>query len=139
MSNFDFLKQEPQFAAFADVAISAEKGYQIDPETCAINCRRAMESAIKWMYSVDSELSTPYQATLISLMTTEEFQDIVGRDLLTRMHYIRKLGNNAAHTGKKIKKEQAQLCLENLHIFFDFISYCYGENYQETRFNPALL
>lgn len=139
MSNFDFLKQESQFATFADVAISAEKGYQIDPETCAINCRRAMESAIKWMYSVDSELSTPYQATLISLMTTEEFQDIVGRDLLTRMHYIRKLGNNAAHTGKKIKKEQAQLCLENLHIFFDFVAYCYGENYQETRFNPALL
>lgn len=139
MSNFDFLKQESQFAAFADVAISAEKSYQIDPETCAINCRRAMESAIKWMYSVDSELSAPYQTTLISLMTTEEFQDIVGSDLLARMHYIRKLGNNAAHTGKKIKKEQAQLCLENLHIFFDFIFYCYGENYQETRFNPVLL
>lgn len=139
MSNFDFLKQEPQFAAFADVAISAEKSYHIDPETCALNCRRAMEAAVKWMYSVDSELATPYQATLISLMTAEDFQDIVGQDLLKRMHYIRKLGNNAAHTGKKVKPEQAQLCLENLHVFFDFISYCYGENYQQTRFNPHFL
>lgn len=139
MSNFDFLKQEPQFAAFADVAISAEKSYQIDPETCALNCRRAMEGAIKWMYSVDSELSTPYQTTLISLMSTEDFQDIVGANLLKRMHYIRKLGNKAAHTGKKIKPEQAQLSLENLYVFLDFVAYCYGENYQTHSFNPQLL
>ena len=30
MTNFDFLKAEPKFAAFADVAISAEKILNID-------------------------------------------------------------------------------------------------------------
>ena len=46
MTNFDFLKQIPDFDAFADVAISAEKTLHIDPSTCVINCRRAMEFAV---------------------------------------------------------------------------------------------
>ena len=34
-----------------------------------------------------------------------------------RMDFIRKMGNKAAHTGKKVTKDQALLCLENLFIF----------------------
>ena len=47
------------------------------------------------------------------------------------MDLIRRMGNNAAHTGKKITQEQAALCLENLYVFLDFVAYCYGENYAE--------
>ena len=50
MSNFDFLKNEKQFEAFAGVAISAETIISIDTEASVINCRRAMEFAIKWKY-----------------------------------------------------------------------------------------
>ena len=103
MGNFDFLKKDPQFAGFSDVAISAEKILHIDVEACVINCRRAMEFAVKWMYSVDSDLVMPYQDTLVSLMNTEEFRDIVDHDLWRRMDFIRRMGNNAAHTGKQIK------------------------------------
>ena len=53
MTNFDFLKSDPQFATFADVAISAEKILNIDVAASVLNCRRAMEFAVKWMYSVD--------------------------------------------------------------------------------------
>ena len=53
MSNFDFLKAEEKFSSFADVAISAERILPIDYAASVINCRRAMEFAIKWMYSVD--------------------------------------------------------------------------------------
>ena len=56
MTNFDFLKQEPKFNSFSDVAIAAEKVLKIDRESSVINCRRAMEFAIKWMYSVDKSL-----------------------------------------------------------------------------------
>ena len=55
------------------------------------------------------------------------------------MDFIRKLGNNAAHNGKKITLDEARLCLENLYIFLDFVAYCYGEQYVETKFNPELL
>lgn len=80
-----------------------------------------MEFAIKWMYSVDASLIMPYQDNLISLMSTEEFRDIIDEDLMKRMDFIRKMGNNAAHSSKKITEDQAILCLENLQIFLDFV------------------
>lgn len=139
MTNFDFLKKEPQFDSFADVAISAEKILHMDMEASVINCRRAMEFAIKWMYSVDGSLVMPYQDTLVSLMSTEEFRDIVDSDLWKRMDFIRRLGNNAAHNGKKITLDQAKLCLENLYIFLDFVAYCYAKDYTEGEFHTELL
>lgn len=139
MTNFDFLKKEPQFVSFVDVAISAEKILHIDMEASVINCRRAMEFAIKWMYSVDGSLVMPYQDTLVSLMSTEEFRDIVDPDLWRRMDFIRRVGNNAAHNGKKITLDQAKLCLENLYIFLDFVAYCYAKDYTEGEFHAELL
>lgn len=139
MTNFDFLKKEPQFDSFANVAISAEKILHIDMEASVINCRRAMEFAIKWMYSVDGSLVMPYQDTLVSLMSTEEFRDIVDPDLWRRLNFIRRVGNNAAHNGKKITLDQAKLCLENLYIFLDFVAYCYAKDYTEGDFHAELL
>lgn len=139
MTNFDFLKKEPQFDSFADVAISAEKILHIDMEASVINCRRAMEFAIKWMYSVDGSLVMPYQDTLVSLMSTEEFRDIVDPNLWRRLDFIRRVGNNAAHNGKKITMDQAKLCLENLYIFVDFVAYCYAKDYTEGEFHAELL
>lgn len=139
MTNFDFLKEESQFDSFADVAISAEKILHIDVEASVINCRRAMEFAIKWMYSVDGSLVMPYQDTLVSLMSTEEFRDIVDSDLWRRLDFVRRVGNNAAHNGKKITLDQAKLCLENLYIFLDFVAYCYAKDYTEGEFNVELL
>ncbi|MBR2553374.1 MAG: DEAD/DEAH box helicase family protein [Aeriscardovia sp.] len=139
MTNFGIFTKERGFATFAEPASIAEKLYHIDPATCVINCRRAMELAIKWMYSVDGSLVKPWDDKLISLMSTDEFRDLVDSDLLHRLDFIRKIGNIAAHAGKKITKEQAQLCLENLFIFMDYIAYCYADKYEEKSFDPALL
>ena len=99
MTNFDFLKKDSKFDSFADVAISAEKILHIDVDSCALNCRRAMEFAVKWMYSVDKDLEMPYDTTLVTLMSCEEFRDIVGNEIYRRMEFIRKVGNIAAHGG----------------------------------------
>ena len=139
MTNFDFLKSNKQFDIFSDVAISAEKLFGIDQEACVINCRRAMEFAVKWMYSIDEELEMPYQDTLVSLISDEAFRDIVGSDIWRRMDFIRRTANNAAHTNKKISEDQAELCLENLFIFLDFVACCYGDNYEENTYNKDLL
>ena len=139
MTNFDFLKKEQKFSSFADVAISAEKILLIDYSASILNCRRAMEFAVKWMYSVDQSLIKPWDDKLVSLMSTDEFRGIVDADLFRRMEFIRKMGNNAAHAGKKATKEQALLCLENLYIFMDFLAYCYADEYQEGKFNPDLI
>ena len=137
MTNFDFLKKEKKFAGFANTAITAEMLFRVDIPSCVFNIRRATEFAVKWMYSVDRSLVRPWDDKLVSLMSTDEFRDIVDADLLRRMDFIRKMGNNAAHAGKKATKEQALLCLENLYIFLDFVAYCYADHYTEGAFHPS--
>ncbi|MBQ7965547.1 MAG: DEAD/DEAH box helicase family protein, partial [Ruminococcus sp.] len=111
----------------------------IDPALCVINCRRAMEFAVKWMYSVDGSLTTPWQDNLAALMSSEEFRDIVGNDVWNRMKIIRVIGNNAAHRSKKITEEEATLCLENLFIFLDLVAYYYAQEYEDHEFDASLI
>lgn len=139
MTNFDRFLTDPRFAPFAEAAVAAEKILQIDLTACVLNCRRAMECGVKWMYSVDSALVKPWQDSLVNLMNAEEFRDIVGPDVWRRMDLIRRLGNAAAHRGKALTRAQVELCLENLYIFLDFVAYCYGTDYQEGQFDRTLL
>ena len=139
MTNFDFLKSDPRFESFASVAIAAENLLHIDVDSCVLNCRRAMEFAVKFMYSVDDDLKMPYQDSLAVLMNDGNFRDIVGQDIWQRMDFIRKLGNNVAHAGRKITLDQAELCLENLFYFLDLVAYFYAEEYAERKFDRSLL
>ncbi len=139
ITNFDYLKQEPKFNSFSGVAISAERIILMDPEASIINSRRAMEFALKWMYSVDKDLEMPYQDNLQSLMNAEEYRQIIGQDLWKRMDFIRRCGNNVAHSGKKLGRDEAMLCLENLFIYLDYIAYCYSDLYEERSFDPKLI
>lgn len=139
MTNFDYLKKEPKFNTFSEAAIAAEKILPIDKESSVINCRRAMEFAIKWMYSVDKSLETPYKDNLMSLMCTEDFHDLVDDALWKRLDLIRKIGNRAAHNGRKITEDEAILCLQNLFIFMDYVSYCYSDLYEERQYDVNLL
>ena len=139
ITNFDYLKNESKFSTFANVAISAEKIILIDPEASILNSRRAMEFAIKWMYSVDSALEMPYRDNLQSLMNTEEYRQLVGADFWKRMDYIRRSGNNAAHSNKKLGRDEAMLCLENLFIYLDYVAYCYSDKYEERSFDKTII
>lgn len=139
MTNFDFLLKEKKFVSFAEVAVSAERLFLVDLDACVFNCRRAMEFAVKWMYSVDDALVVPYQDNLVSLINTEGFRDIVSADVRRRMDFIRKVGNDAAHSGKKVSPERAKLCLYNLFIFLDFVACCYAEEYTEPTYDESLL
>jgi type I restriction enzyme R subunit len=139
MTNFDFLKSEKQFAPFADTAVAAERVFTIDPALPVVNCRRSMEFAVKWMYTVDGDLVMPYQDQLISLINTDEFKDIIGDTLFKRLEFIRRIGNNANHNPLSVSRDQAVLALKNLHAFMDFIAYCYGDNYTQTGYDVSKL
>lgn len=138
-TNFDYLKKEPKFSTFADVAISAERIILMDPAASVLTSRRAMEFALKWMYSVDAELEMPYQDNLQSLMNAEEYRQIVGQDIWRRMDFIRRCGNNAAHSTRKMGMDEAMLCLENLSIYLDYIAYCYSDSYEEHPFTKKYI
>lgn len=138
MSNFDFLKSDPAFAPFTKAAMAAEQILHIDPAICAVTCRTAMESAVKWMYSVDYDLKLPFDKKLNTLMKTEEFRAIVPYDVWKRMDFIRLTGNSGTH-GKTVTLPQAELCLENLFIFLDFVACCYADSYEVKTFDRELL
>ena len=139
MTNFDFLKSDPRFASFAEVAGNAEKILHIDLAASALNCRRALELAVKWMYSVDADLRMPYQDTLAVLISTREFRDLVDDSLMARIDYIRRIGNQAAHGDRRLDLKKVELCIENLFYFMDFVACCYDRHYQEPHFDPDLL
>ncbi len=139
MTNFDFLKKEEKFASFADVAINAEKIFHIDAEACALNCRRAAEFAVKWMYSADAELELPHYDDSFAVLTSGEiFRGIVKQDNIRRLDYIRRLGNNVAHKGKSVTPDQVRLCLENLFYFLDYVAYLYADEYEEKEYDRTL-
>jgi type I restriction enzyme R subunit len=139
ITNFDYLKKEPKFSPFANVAISAEKIILMDAESSILNSRRAMEFAVKWMYSVDDALDMPYQDNLQSLMNDEIYRQLIGNDLWRRMDYIRKCGNNVAHGNRRLGRDEAMLCLENLFIFLDYIAHCYSDLNEQRSFDRGII
>ncbi len=138
-TNFDFLTQDPQFASFAEAAVSAERALPVAPFLCAAACRTALEFAVKWIYSVDNTLIKPYDDKLVTLVSTEDFKDLIPPGLGVKLDYLRRVGNMAIHNPKGVSRDQAVLALQNLHSFLDFTAYCYGSNYQEVPFDKTLL
>ena len=133
--NFDFLKGKKEFESFASACLEAEKGIIVSPANCAILSRRALELAVKWVYSFDTCLTVPYQDNLSSLIHEPSFRDIVDEDLFPLIKYIIKLGNVAVHTNSGIKREEAILSLHTLHQFVSLLHYCYALDYTATEFD----
>lgn len=137
--NFKFLRMNQKFALFADAAIEAEKGIAVSNATCAILCRRALEQAVKWLYSIEPYLEIPYQDNLASLIHEKTFKDILDPHLFPLIRFIWKLGNSAVHTSNQIKRDQAVLALRNLFEFCKWIDYCYGDDYEDRKFDESIL
>lgn len=67
-TNFDFLREDKNFNEFSTQAIEAERSLQISSSTCAILCRRALELAVRFVYSYDNALRIPYQNNVSTLI-----------------------------------------------------------------------
>lgn len=139
MANFDFLRSIKEFSMFSEACIEAEKSIGVSPALCALGVRKSAELAIKWLYSVDSNLKMPYMNNLSALVLNPSFTDSVDEELIGKLKYIIKLGNNAAHTSKSVSYEEAVVSLSNLFDFACFIEYCYGSSYKERQFDETIL
>ncbi|GIN18844.1 DEAD/DEAH box helicase [Shouchella clausii] len=138
-TNFGFLKEKTQYKSFANACLEAEKALLVSPATCAILSRRALELAVKWLYSSDSELKVPYQDNLSSLIHDATFLAVIDSDLLPLLKYIVKLGNVSVHTNANVSRDEATLSLHNLHQFVSWIDYCYSDEYTAKEFDESLL
>lgn len=138
-TNFDYLKQNELYKEFSGQAIEAEKSLLVSASTCAILARRALELAVRWMFSYDNELQLPYRDNISSLIHEQSFKDIIEPRLFPMIKYIIKLGNIAVHTNSKIKRDDAILSLRNLFEFCDWVDYSYSKEYEDKIFDEKLL
>lgn len=138
-TNFDFLIQNKQYSSFAEQAREAEKSLLVSSATCAILCRRALELAVRWVYSFDNALRLPYRDNISSLIHENSFRDILEPKLFPAIKYVIKLGNVAVHTNSTIKRDDAVLSLKNLYEFCKWIDYCYSEEYNDGMFDESIL
>ncbi len=138
MSNFDFIS-DSRLIDIKNACIEAERSLTITATTSAIMSRKALELGIKWVYGVDGDLKIPYQQTLATLIHDRNFKNIIDTNLLKKIIYIQKLGNQAVHSNTKIKKQESLLSLKNLHDFMLWITYLYCDNYIEHRFNESIV
>lgn len=139
MSNFSFLKEKKQYRDFTNACLEAENALVVSPAVSAIQSRRALELAVKWVYSFDSAVKVPYQDNLSSLIHDRNFIGIIDEELLPLMKYVVKLGNVAVHTNSPIKRDEAVLSLHHLFQFIAWIDYCYSDEYTAGEFDESKL
>src|SRR5690554_7669841 len=88
-SNFSFLGKNPQYNSFSGACSEAERSIAVSPATTAILARRALELAVKWLYSYDRDLKVPYQDNLSSLI--HERSEEHTSELQSRPHLVCRL------------------------------------------------
>ncbi len=139
MSNFKFLQSKKEYALFSATAIEAEKVYNSSSAMCAVGCRKALELAVKWVYSADNSIQMPYRDNLQSLIHEPTFKFALDYNTWGKLPYIIKLGNLAVHTERSVQTGDALASMKGLFEFIEWIDYCYGTDYEERKFDIAAI
>lgn len=139
MPNFSFLQRKNEYVLFAPACVEAEKIYASAPAMCAVGCRKALELAVKWIYSADKTMKMPYKDNLQSLIHEPSFRFAVDSNTWGKLPFIIKLGNLAVHTERGVQPSDALASLKGLFEFVQWIDYCYGSDYQERVFDESLI
>ena len=128
-----------EYESFARQVVEAEKSISISPSTCAILSRRALELAVRFVFSYDAELTLPYRDNVSSLIHEPTFRKIIEPRLFPMLKYTIHLGNVAVHTNHNIKRDEAITALRDLFEFCDWIDYSYSKEYEEHFFDESVL
>ncbi len=111
--NFDFLKDKTDFRRMYAFCNDAEGYVSSRPDFSAISGRKALESAVKSFY-IAKYGSFPETASLFELLEDGCFSSYLDDSLLSAVHLVRQIGNNAAH-GETITKNESAKSLEALY------------------------
>lgn len=138
MTNFSFLENLKEFEQLKQYCDDAELFAVSRPDISAISSRKALEFLVKTVYS-SKGAEIPETATLFEMVENFVFSGFVNDEqILASLHYIRKVGNKAAH-GEEVKKKESKLCLENLHFFVGEILIKLDEIKEYPAFDEGLL
>ena len=114
MQNFDYLKDIPELSQLHHLCELCEQRQYVELDSSAINARKALEWLVKAIYQMKGV--TPDERTsLLQLTTSDVFADFIADpELMKAVHWIRKVGNLAAHDGK-VTRSDAFFTVLNLY------------------------
>jgi len=115
MRNFDYLKDIEELQDLYGFCSAAEDTQQTNYDVCALNGRRALEWIVKAIYTLKG-IELDKRTNLLEMMSSEPFTQFIGDDdkLMMAAHYVRKIGNKAAHDGG-VKGGEAYFTLLNIY------------------------
>ena len=112
--NFAYLEKFPKFKKLYEYCDEAEEFAISKPSISAVSARKAMEFVVKMIYS--SLVGQDYGFTAFDMMTDVRFVDYIGSPtMINSMHFVRKMGNTAAH-GDSLSQTDALDILKELHF-----------------------
>lgn len=113
--NFKYLEAFPKFKKLYEYSLEAEEFAITKPNISAASARKAMEFIVKFIYFAE----VPYSAeglTVFEMLSDPLFKNCVDdATILSSIHFIRKMGNAAAHDGN-LSVEEGLKVLEELHF-----------------------
>lgn len=138
MLNFDFLNGNAGFARLYQYCHTAEITQRSAPSESALNSRRALETIVDIIYYLKS-IAIGEHASLYDKVTNPEFVEFVNdADLLRALHYIRKVGNVAAHVGDTTRA-QSFFAVLNLYDFVGSVLVKIGLIDEYPEFDRSLI
>lgn len=133
MSNFAFLQSE--WSSIHEAALKAEGFVNTDARTSCVYARRTLELAVSWLYKHDKAFRLPYQDNLSALLHEPTFRQNVGGALFTKTKIIKDLGNQAAHSTRKVMPGDALVATKELFHFCYWLARTYA---QKAQPDPSL-
>ena len=113
MRNFDYL-QELGLNDLHKLCSTAEELQVSNPELSAVSARKALEYIVRALYLMKN-VEIPERASLFELVDGETFREFIGDErVMMSVHYVRKVGNNAAHN-TPVTKRESFFCLLNIY------------------------
>lgn len=122
---FDFLKSLPKYSQLYTYCNQAEKFVNSETNLSAIAGRNALEWIVKKYYTSQYG-SYPKTLSLFQLIEADDFSNNVDDALLSGIHFIREIGNKAAHN-EEVKPKAALKSLEALYYTVCELLVFFGE------------
>ena len=139
-SQFAFLRAE--FVDEFELAERAERYALSDPGTAVIHARRALESAVRWMFANDRQLVQPYEGTLNAYLNELAFKALADGRVFNIAKKIQRAGNRSVHESKPPTNLEAVEILSGLFQFCLWFAFTYGREVKPDlalRFDPHQL
>ncbi len=116
-SNFHILQSE--WPDIYEAAAKAESLVNSDARASCFYARRSLELGVAWLYTYEKKLRLPYQDHLAALIHEPTFRATVGGAVFNKAKILKELGNQAVHSQKAIRTEDAMMAVKELfHIGF---------------------